>query len=213
MSTTVDETPDLSRMPAYVRERWPAAIERAERKVSSAEASPAVEKLVQAAQRASTARQRVVWLHRAADAWATPLQAVSACREGCSHCCHIPVTISHVEADLIGRATGRALAQPAKTVRLDPSKIVQGDVEALARVQEREQHTPCPFLAADRCDVYAVRPMACRWLLNLDDDDLLCRLVEGTPIPVPYADSRHLKALYLLAQPGAELADIRDFFP
>ncbi|RCW65155.1 hypothetical protein DES41_11379 [Pseudorhodoferax soli] len=55
--------------------------------------------------------------------------------------------------------------------------------------------------------------MACRLLLNLDDDDLLCRLVPGQDIPVPYANSGQLKTLYLMAQASTPLADIRDFFP
>ena len=50
-------------------------------------------------------------------------------------------------------------------------------------------------------------------LLALDRDDLLCRLVPGHAIPVPYADARMLKGLYLLAQPAARLADVRGFFP
>jgi hypothetical protein len=55
--------------------------------------------------------------------------------------------------------------------------------------------------------------MACRLLLNLDDDDLLCRLVDGVEIPVPYANSGQLKTLFLMAQASSQLADIRDFFP
>ena len=55
--------------------------------------------------------------------------------------------------------------------------------------------------------------MACRLLLNLDDDDLLCRLVPDREIPVPYADATQLKALFLLAQAAVPLADIRAFFP
>lgn len=73
--------------------------------------------------------------------------------------------------------------------------------------------SPCPFLREGRCSVYETRPLACRTLLNLDDDDLLCRLVPGVEVPVPYAGAGEFKALYLLAQPNAELADIRDFFP
>ena len=71
----------------------------------------------------------------------------------------------------------------------------------------------CPFLVDGSCSIYAHRPMACRTHLNLDDDDLLCRLVPGIKVPVPYADATQLKAFYLAAQPNAELADIREFFP
>lgn len=206
---------DLSALPAEVQERWPYAIERAQRKIQTTATNPAASRLLQASQRASSARQRVVWLHRTASAWAEPLQAVSACRTGCSHCCHIPVTITRVEADLIAQATGRKQVRPQRSVHLAQHDSLESAMAAHDALRDPAGvgPGPCPFLANGRCSVYAVRPMACRLLLNLDDDELLCRLVDGTPIPVPYADSRRLQALYLLAQPGAELADIRAFFP
>jgi hypothetical protein len=55
--------------------------------------------------------------------------------------------------------------------------------------------------------------MACRLLLNLDDDALLCELIPGQTVPVPYANSEQLKMLYLMANVASPLADIRDFFP
>lgn len=206
--------PDLAQLPAHVQERWPLAVERARRKLAGVASNPAAWRLVQAAQRAPSARQRVVWLHRAADAWAAPQQAVAACREGCNHCCRTPVTITRLEAGLIGRAAGRTPVAPARSVRLAEHETLESAIEAHAEMEVASGWPgPCPFLSDGRCSVYAARPMACRLLLNMDDDDLLCRHVEGTPIPVPYADSSRLKALYLLAQPGAELADIRAFFP
>ncbi len=211
--TAPSTAPDLSLLPADLQERWPLAAERASRKLAGLSENPAAWRLVQAAQRAPNARQRVVWLQRAADAWAAPMRAVAACKAGCSHCCHTPVTITRLEADLIGRATGRTPASPARSVRLDDHETLAAAIEAQAELQEPGWPGPCPFLADGRCSVYAARPMACRLLLNLDDDDLLCRLIEGTPVPVPYANAGQLRAVYLLAQPGAELADIRAFFP
>ena len=55
--------------------------------------------------------------------------------------------------------------------------------------------------------------MACRTLINLDDDDLLCRHSEGGQATVTYADATKLKAFALMAQAGTLYADIRDFFP
>lgn len=205
--------PDLVSLPAYAQERWPGALERAHAKVGAVTPNPAADKLLQAAQRAATTRQRVVWLQRAASAWAEPLQQVSACSSGCSHCCHIPVTITRVEADLLARAAGRKASTPAQLVDLAEQTDPQSALQALDDQLRSAAPGPCPFLSDGRCSVYDARPLACRVLLNLDDDDLLCRLVDGAPIPVPYADSRQLKGLYLLAQPGAQLADIRDFFP
>lgn len=80
-------------------------------------------------------------------------------------------------------------------------------------ISARTEPSPCPFLVNDACSIYEARPMACRLLLNLDDDALLCQSIPGQAVPVPYANSDQLKTLYLMAQVALPLADIRDFFP
>ena len=84
---------------------------------------------------------------------------------------------------------------------------------ASSTLQRWDIGTACPFLIEASCSIYEVRPMACRVLFNLDDDDLLCRQGPAELAEVPYADSRMLRALALAAQPAEILADIRDFFP
>lgn len=182
-------------------------------KLETLDAADTAGALVAASQRARTLTQRVVWLQRAASAWARPMESVSACRKGCAHCCHIAVTISRVEATLIFKATGRALAVPRNPVRLDMDMDAQALAIAQARLQQLKAPSPCPFLKESSCSVYEQRPIACRVLINLDDDDLLCRHVQGEMAAVPYADARSLKALALSAQASSEFADIRDFFP
>ena len=204
-----------SSIPALVqsqRTRLPLAQERARTKLESLVPDPSASALLKAAQKARTTPQRVVWLQRAASAWARPMEAVAACRAGCSHCCQIAVTISHVEAQLIAKATGRQVHTPARSVRVADEASIQALAEA-----EAQLHTgplgPCPLLQDDRCSVYEHRPLACRTLLNLDDDDLLCRHVPGHSSDVPYANAMKLKGIAVLAQAGAIYADIREFFP
>jgi hypothetical protein len=204
---------DLSGLPPYVRERWPVAVDRAHRKAASAVPNPAAPQLVKAAQKASSATQRVVWLQRAASAWTQPLAPVAACRRGCAHCCHIPVTISSVEAEIIGRLVGVKPKRPEAALNLSAYASLEDALPAVGAMRRHDAVSPCPFLAEGSCSIYAARPMTCRLLLNLDDDDLLCRLVPGQKVPVPYANSHQLGSLYLMAQPAADLADIRDFFP
>ena len=207
---------DLDHLPPSIRERWPIAVKRAEEKTQRLQSNaPAATRLVHAAQRARSVAQRVVWLQRAASAWAQPFDGVAACRRGCSHCCHIPVVISATEASLIGTAIGRAPEHPARTIQLSRMRSPEEYRDAESRMLSGRQFgEACPFLAVDHtCSIYAHRPLACRTLLNLDDDELLCRLVPQIEVPVPYADANQLKAFYLAAQPNAELADIRDFFP
>lgn len=72
---------------------------------------------------------------------------------------------------------------------------------------------PCPFLMQGECSIYEHRPFGCRTHLSLDDDDLLCRRIEGVEVTVPYADARMVYAVFFGAQPNEALADIREFFP
>lgn len=213
-------------------ERAPHAHETARRKVEhltstgmTAAAVQSAQRLHAAATRASSARQRVMWLQRFVSAAIEPVQAVSACKAGCAHCCHVAVLITDLEAALLAQASGRRATAPAagQTWRV-------ADLVAMAqdRLEAAQQHVaehnarsrriagdPCPFLdrTVGRCTVYETRPTACRTHLNLDDDALLCRLDAGSDVMVPLFDGRQLKAIVLSAQPGAILADIRAFFP
>jgi hypothetical protein len=118
-----------------------------------------------------------------------------------------------VEADLISKAIGRPVAIPKATVRPEVLEDEGAVRDAEARLQAGHLDSPCPFLADNICSIYEHRPIACRTLINLDDDDLQCRHVLGEPASVPYANATVIKGLALAAQPGCELADIRDFFP
>ena len=193
-------------------DRLPIALQRAEAKTQALAHDSAAEPLVHASRRARTTAQRIVWLQRAASAWARPLEAVAACRKGCAHCCHIPVAVSHKEAELLAKASGKAIQEPTAPVL--PGSLSNPELVeiATARLQQWGTGTPCPFLVDAACSVYAARPLACRVLINLDDDDLLCQHSAEGPTDVPYADSRMLRALALAAQPAEALADIRDFF-
>lgn len=197
-------------------QRLPAALQRAEAKVRAIVGDDTPGRHVRAAQGARTVRQRVVWMHRAASAWAAQLEGLAACRRGCSHCCRMPVAITRTEAELLANASGRLIAYGVATAR--PFTGAGGiDLEAIESASQQLERWPvgsaCPFLRNGECSVYDARPVACRVLLNLDDDDLLCRHSSAGAAMVPYADSRQLRALAFAAQPNLELADIRDFFP
>lgn len=194
------------------RDRLPLAMQRAQDKLAGLAPDGNATLLLKASQKAKTVEQRVIWLQRAASTWAKPMEALSACRAGCSHCCQIPVTISLVEARLLGRASGRIPSAPKRSMRVTD----HDSAETLSEMERQLQTgplSPCPFLRSDRCSVYEARPMACRTLLNLDDDDLLCRHTGEEQSQVPYADATKLKAFSFMAQTGTQYADIRDFFP
>ena len=197
-------------------------IDKAQRIASKDAAAPARRKsLIDQALKSSKNAQRLFWLRQEADTIGAAAQSESACRNGCHHCCHIGAMVSETEAKLIAKETGRALQEPnpEHVVVVDPAKALsaQEGMEELARVQQiasdRFFGKACPMLEAGSCSIYKYRPLVCRQLINLDDDDLLCQLVEGAAVRVPYLDQRISQAFYtLLLGSNARLADIRDWF-
>lgn len=155
------------------------------------------DELLKVAVKAPTAAKRVMWLQRTADVLAKAYGPVSACRPGCSHCCHIPVKVSQAEATVIGKALSRIPVKPSMHLRGPDA----GD------------WTPCSFLVDNMCSIHLWRPAVCRSHLNLDIDDLLCRPVIGASVPVPYLDTRPLVFAAVAINGNAPWADIRQWFP
>ncbi|MEG1347350.1 MAG: YkgJ family cysteine cluster protein [Hafnia sp.] len=149
----------------------------------------------------NTNRAKMNRLKRVADkinAIATPK---SACKAGCSYCCHISAVITQTEADALGAASGRKV------------KKLTG---VATSVEDRMKWfgKPCPFLKNGRCSVYADRPLVCRMLFNLADSPYFC----NTDIPpeeshVTMLNLQELERGYLMAFLTEPWGDIRDFFP
>lgn len=204
---------DLSGLPPEVRARVPLAIERAAAKVSRIVDAPGVDRLLRAARGARTASQRTVWIHRTVSAWMQPFGNVAACKRGCAHCCHLPVAITSSEARLLSQASGRAVAQPLEAIAVASLEDPEASERAMG-LASRRGLGPCPFLTSQgSCSVYEQRPVACRAHANLDDDDLLCRLIDDAAVPVSYVDARRIWLMHLAAHRNDLLADVRDFFP
>ncbi len=194
-----------SRLPETVRARLPQAQAYALAAVARAAASQTKRQAGLASRFAALQRSnrntehRLEELRQLGDAYTQEVSKVSACRTGCSHCCHIPVFLSASEAKLIGKQIGRR-----------PVNLPAGEVHTPGAYG---YDRPCTFLKDSRCSIYEHRPMACRWHFNLDRDALLCELIPELSVPVPLADMRSLQILYTQVTFGDTIADVRDFFP
>lgn len=144
--------------------------------------------------------QRLVRVRHIAGEWSRLVAPDAACRRGCSHCCHINTEVPRSEAQLIAKASGRTLQEPA--VKLGWTSTPP----------EKFLGVPCPFLRDGACSIYAHRPLACRTLLSMADDEALCELRPGENVPVPYANATALQATFFQVAQQEDWADIREWF-
>lgn len=65
-----------------------------------------------------------------------------------------------------------------------------------------------------RLYIYSSQPFQCRLLLNIDEDALLCQLMEGGATNVPYLDTKaHQYAAVSILGMNQDYDDIRHWFP
>lgn len=144
--------------------------------------------------------QRIVRIRHLTGEWSALMSPFSACRTGCSHCCHINTDVPRSEAQLIAKRTGRALKQPATRASGELSE------------PDRFFGVACPFLEEGGCGIYEHRPLACRALVNLADDSQLCELRPGEVVPVPYANATLWQGAFATVTAADDWADIREWF-
>jgi hypothetical protein len=147
-------------------------------------------------------RSKIRELWRIADGFGSFTGEDVACRRGCSHCCHIAVSVPKQEAQLIGELIGRK-PEPAP-LRISFEHVSWG------------YHNPCGFLRDGECSIYEHRPLACRVHYSVDTDDLMCRLDPPHTNRVPFLNTaRFTYALVDIVAEGSfpHFADIREWFP
>lgn len=190
LSPSADFSPEINARLACVSATAQAAAAKGDRK--------AIQEHLRLMDRARTATKRssqVQWITESADMFGQAHKANSACKKGCSHCCHIPVSIGIVEAEIISKALGQKLT----------TKHQHSEAPIIG--------TPCTFLKSNTCSIYQVRPLICRTHMSMDVDDLLCRLHgDGTSIPVPYVNNLEIM-MTAFEITGPQYADIRQWFP
>lgn len=196
-----------------VARRWEGLHERLDAKMKSIQGLDRTteERLIGQAANASTATKRVNWLRKAADHVNENTAHLAACKKGCAHCCHIAVMISRSEAQVISKETGARLNLKAGVFTMNNVEDTPGAYQAAT---DQAFGKPCPFLADGGCSIYSHRPLQCRLLFNLDEDALLCQLMQGGVTDVPYLNTKahHYAAVAILGV-NQDYDDIRHWFP
>lgn len=118
------------------------------------------------------------------------------CKQGCSHCCNMAVSVNLIEAQHIAMAYGLQI-EPQEYV-LD----VKGD-------QEKYKGVPCVFLKNGECGIYDQRPAACRMYYVLHGDNKRCAAGDK----INSFDFTALHHAHIIAWGQPYFADIREFFP
>jgi hypothetical protein len=91
-----------------------------------------------------------------------------ACRSGCAHCCHQTVGVTAPEVFAIYDHL-RATRTPAELdAVLGRIRDTDGRTRGVAAADRLSPDLPCPFLVAERCSIYEVRPLSCRGTNSLD---------------------------------------------
>jgi hypothetical protein len=131
--------------------------------------------------------------------------AVSQCRKGCSHCCHIAVAVNQAEAQIIGEHIGQLPANPA-------NRAMEGR-DGFADFLPLGYDNPCPFLLDNQCSIYDVRPTACRLHFSLDVSPDICKMDAARPVLLYGHMDIDMMALHAAGGLSSVIADIREFFP
>lgn len=149
----------------------------------------------------SSPKSKLGKIYRLVDEAAAAAGPFVACSKGCSACCKMNVSISALEAERIGQATGRRPFQLSAA----PKYLI-----------EEFSGVPCPFLVNDLCSIYEARPFVCRTHHSFDTTSYWCQpersFVDGMGV-VTLNGATTAHAMLAARTTLRDFADIRDFFP
>lgn len=138
-------------------------------------------------------------LHRLTDDLTRVATPHSACRNGCSHCCNMAVSVTQTEAREISKFIGVKYQNV-------------GTPMPIPEAQELYMGKPCTFLKEGKCSIYQMRPLACRVYFNMSDTPEICDVVTNPRHDIPCLNAQGVQIAQALAL-GTDFADIREYFP
>ncbi|CAK1951801.1 conserved hypothetical protein [Vibrio crassostreae] len=138
--------------------------------------------------------EKLKQLLKLADQLTSKLSAITFCKAGCGNCCHINVSVTEHEAQIISSFTGLELKEPLSLVKPD------------------FHGTPCPFLVNEKCSVYSVRPFVCRRQVSVMPSEYWCHPDLSLDVNVPIVEFSELSNAFYAIAARSEVKDIRQWF-
>jgi Fe-S-cluster containining protein len=151
--------------------------------------------LLEGAKKEGNVTPAVTYLHAKVNSTITDLRDIPvACKKGCSHCCHIWVSVTAPEAIHISKR----LRQRPEPV-LDRVKAVHLQTKDAQFGAGNRPAVPCPLLSDGICSIYEFRPKACRF--HASQNVTICERayrLSHEDIPTPLVHQR-MRATYAVA--------------
>lgn len=129
----------------------------------------------------------------------------SQCSKGCSACCYIDVSLTAIEAEVIGAAIGVIPTVPKDTCTIESKNFDQ--------YRGRHLGKPCTFLSENRCTIYDHRPLSCRTHTNLGDAFFCDTSIDPEMSHVHLIDLKGYFIPLMMMLIDSSVSDIREFFP
>ncbi len=149
----------------------------------------------------SGARPKLRKVYALVDRLVEAADSFTACKRGCSACCHMTVNITEAEAQIIEEHTGRRYKRLTAPIRHPDGKF---------------SGVPCPFLVEDTCSIYSARPFACRHHMSFNLDAYWCAPERAHLAEMPFVAFGGAQQAYSIVtrlHTGGMYGDIRDYFP
>lgn len=127
----------------------------------------------------SKGKDYLKYMYKAADEGAEDFTKYAPCRKGCSHCCHIYMDCTAIEAELIREYVINNFDGDKINELKNKINATIMEVPSFKEIKERkeevvelfsEKNIPCIFLDEEGgCSIYEVRPLNCRKFITFSD--------------------------------------------
>lgn len=90
------------------------------------------------------------------------------CRSGCSHCCHVRVVVTPLEALSLAEFIRETFTDDELHKLTKRLNVADSITHGMSDEEHGGAHVHCPLLVDDHCSVYQARPLECRGYVSMD---------------------------------------------